>query len=169
MTDRPDYIVHQVEEKNVTVDWFFTRRVSRRQITQFFLMLVGWIFTILPIVITSSALIFRNDPHSGWWDYAEGFYMWDATRQILTFLVVVFIIVFFGLYITNRLSCRKHDHEKTYDESLLKRRLELANDMYGLKYGPAEFRLERKKVVIEPYEDIETYELRDLYREYGVD
>jgi hypothetical protein len=47
--------------------------------------------------------------------------------------------------------------------------LELAADLYGSKYGNEAFRLERKKIVIEPYEDVETYRLRDHYREYGVD
>lgn len=169
MTRPPDYIVHQVDEKAVTVDWFFARGHGRRRITQLALMAVGWLFAILPVVITASALIYRNAPGAGWWHYSEGFRMWDVTTQILEFLVVVFIIVFFSLYVINRTTASKHDKRETYDTARLSRRLELAAGMYDSKYGAREFRLERKKVVIEPYGDVETYELRDLYREYGVD
>lgn len=169
MTRPPDYIVHQVDERDVTVDWFFARGRSRRRISQFALMLIGWVFAVLPVVITASALIYRNRPGGGWWHYSEGFRMWDVTTQTLEFLLCAFVIGFFALYIMHWASAGKRDREKTYDEERLARRLELAEDMYDTKYGARAFRVERKKVVIEPYGDVETYELRDLYREYGVD
>lgn len=168
MTRRPDYVVHQVEEKDVTVDWFFTRDWGLRWIRQFILMIVGWAFAVLPVVITASALLHRGG-RGGWWSYSEGFRMWDTTTRTLEFLMAVFIVGFLALYLVNRASARKRDQRKTYDEQRLARRLELAADLYGRKYGGRNFRYERKRIVIEPYEDLETYELRDRYREYGVD
>lgn len=168
MTRPPDYIIHKVDERDVTVDWFFTRGLNRRKVVQFILMIVGWFFAILPIVITSSALLHRDD-RGGWWKYREGFYMWDRFWLMLDVLLVLFVVGFLVLYILHRTSSRKRDRRRTYDPTRLARRLELAAFMYGSRYGPEEFRLERKNVVIEPYSDVETYELRDLYREYGVD
>lgn len=168
VTYTPDYIVHEVDEKDVTVDWFFSRTLSWRQFLQFILIFVGWFFAILPIVITTSALTHRNRP-GGWWSYSEGFRMWDMAERILQFLIVVFIIVFLSLYILHRTSSRKRNREKTYDEERLARRINLAADMYDDKFGVKADRVRRNKVVIEPYDDVETYELRDLYREYGVD
>jgi uncharacterized membrane protein len=168
VTRPPGYIVHEVDERDVTVDWFFARGRSRRRTRQFALMVIGWVFAILPVVITASALLHRNGP-GGWWSYPEGFYMWDVTTRTLEFLLVVFIIGFFALYAANRVSARKRDRRKTYDAERLSRRLELAADLYRSKYGDRAFRLERKKIVIEPYADVETYELRDQYRAYGAD
>lgn len=165
---RPDYIVHTVDEKDVTVDWFFARGPSRHRFRQLVLMIIGWFFAILPIVVTASALIHRNDGH-GWWRYREGFAMWDVTTRTLGFLIVVFIIGFFVLYLINRTQAKSRDRRLTYDAERLERRLELAADMYAGKYGNEAFRTERKSIVIEPYDDVETYELRDRYREYGVD
>jgi hypothetical protein len=168
VTRPPGYLVHQVDERDVTVDWFFARGRTRRRIRQFALMVVGWVFAVLPVVITVSALVHRNDPGHGWWSYPEAFYLWDVTTRTLALLIVVFIIGFFALYVANRASTRKRDKRKTYDAARLSRRLELAANLYDSKYGNEAFRLERKKIVIEPYADFETYELRDRYRRYGV-
>lgn len=167
MTRPPEYIVHEVDEKDVTVDWFFTRGLSGRKIRQFVLMLIGWFFAILPIVITTSALLYRHR-RGGWWKYREGFYMWDRFWLMMEILLVVFVIGFLALYVLHRSSSRKRDRRRTYDAARLTRRLELAAYMYDGRYGPEDLRLARKNVVIEPYSDVETYELRDLYREYGV-
>jgi hypothetical protein len=64
---------------------------------------------------------------------------------------------------------RRRDRRTTYDEERLELRLSLADDLYTDKYGPAELRQQERSVRIEPYADIETYELRDRYRTYGVD
>jgi hypothetical protein len=168
VTRPPDYIVHKVDERDATVDWFFARGRARHQTRQLVLMAVGWAFAILPVVITASALAHRND-RGGWWNYPEGFYMWDVTTRTLEFLIAVFIVGFFALYLANRASAGKRDKRKTYDAARLSRRLELAADMYNSKYGDEAHRLERKKIVIEPYADVQTYELRDRYHEYGVD
>jgi hypothetical protein len=157
-----------VDEKDATVDWFFARGQNWRRIRQFALMVVGWAFAILPVVITASALLHRNGP-GGWWSYPEGFYLWDVTTRTLGFLIAVFIVGFFALYAANRASAREREKRKTYDAARLSRRLELAADLYQGKYGDRAFRWERKRVVIEPYADVETYELRDHYREYGAD
>jgi uncharacterized membrane protein len=169
MTRPPDYVVHQVDEKEVTVDWFFAPGRGRRRIAQFALVLVGWFFAVLPVVITVSALAYRNDPQKGWWNYPEGFALWDVTMLILGFLIVVFIIGFFVLYIINRASAKERNRRKTYNAARLSQRLELAASLYQGKYGAEASRLEQKKIAIQPYQDLETYELRDLYRKYGVD
>lgn len=167
MTRPPDYIVHEVREKNVTVDWFFARGHGRRRLRQLVLMIAGWVFAILPVVITASAI--THPRGGGWWSYREGFAMWDITTLLLGFLIGMFIVGFLALHVCDRASAGKRHRRKTYDAERLERRLELAEVMYASKYGDAVFRLERKEVAIEPYEDIETYELRDRYREFGVD
>jgi hypothetical protein len=168
MTRPPGYMVHKVDERDVTVDWFFAHGQARHRIRQFALMVVGWVFAILPVAITASALLDRNGS-GGWWKYPEGYYLWDVTTLTLGFLIAVFIIGFFALYIANRASAGKRDQRKTYDPARLSRHLELAADLYRSKWGTEAFRLERKNVVIEPHKDVETYELRDHYRKYGAD
>jgi uncharacterized membrane protein len=168
MTRPPGYIVHQVDEKDVTVDWFYARSRGRRRIVQFVLVVVGWFFAVLPVVITVSALVHEDDPQKGWWSYREGFYLWNLTMLILGFLIVMFIIGFSALYLVNRASTRQRDRRKTYNATRLSQRLELAAGLYQGKYGAEAFRLEQKRITIQPYQDLETYELRDRYREYGV-
>jgi hypothetical protein len=41
--------------------------------------------------------------------------------------------------------------------------------LYARKFGPTTQRLQQRKIRIEPYNDLETYELRDQYRAYGVE
>lgn len=167
MTRPPEYIVHQVDEKDVTVDWFFKRGWNHHKVLQFVLLIIGWFFAILPIVITTSALLYRYGG-GGWWNYREGFYMWDRFWLMLDILLVIFVVGFLVLYFLHRMSSKKRNRRRTYDPARLTRRLELAAYMYDSRYGPEDLRLARKNAVIEPYSDVETYELRDLYREYGV-
>jgi hypothetical protein len=169
VTRPPDYIVRQVNEKDVTVDWFFAPGWGRHRTRQLALMVAGWFFAILPVVITVSALAFWNDPGEGWWHYREGFRMWEVTTITLVFLTAVFIVGYLVLYLVNRSAARRRDQRETYDVARLARRLELAADLYDSKYGDESLRRDRKTIVIAPYQDIETYELRDRYREYGVD
>jgi hypothetical protein len=168
MTDKPAYVIHHVDEKDVTVDWFFGRGHLRTTMVQLVLLVVGWFFAILPLVIETSALRHRNDP-GGWWNYQEGFDMFDATMFYLGILVVAFILGFLTLHLVHRGVERRHNEEDTYDEERLRLRLSLADDLYASKYGDAALRLEQRRVRIEPYGDFETYELRDSYRMHGVD
>ena len=168
MTDRPAYIVHHVDEDEVTVDWFFGDRRFGEKLGQLVLILVGWFFAILPVVITASSLLHRYDA-GGWWNYTEGFVMWDRTMAALGFLFVVFVVGFLVLYLVNRSAAKQHARQKTYDEQRLALRLEVAAEWYADKFGPEELRLQRTTVEIEPYSDLETYELRRRFRTYGVD
>lgn len=168
MTDKPAYVVHHVEEKDVTVDWFFGRGHVRTTLVQLVLLVVGWFFAILPLVIEISAFSHRHDA-GGWWNYREGFDMFDATMLYLGILVMAFIVGFLTLHLVHRAVDRRHDQEKTYDEERLGLRLSLADDLYSGKYGAPELRIEQRNIRIEPYEDFETYELRDSYRIHGVD
>lgn len=59
MSSRPPYAVHQVQEKDVTVDWFFG--TGHHRLRQLVLVVIGWIFVILPVGITLSALVNRHD------------------------------------------------------------------------------------------------------------
>jgi hypothetical protein len=167
MTDKPAYVVHEVDEDDVTVDWFFGPGHLGTTIVQLVLLVVGWFFAILPLVIDVSALSHRQG--GGWWDYQEGFDMFDRTITALEVLLVVFVVGFAALHVVYRVVARRRDRRTTYDEERLELRLSLADDLYTDKYGPAELRQQERSVRIEPYADIETYELRDRYRTYGVD
>ncbi len=119
-------------------------------------------------MITESALVHRDDS-GGWWNYREGFAMWDVTIKTLGFLLVVFVIWFFSLYLLYRRKARDENDEKSFDEEKLALRLALARDLYTSKYGDEELRMRQQTIRIEPYADFETFELRDLYRAHGVD
>jgi hypothetical protein len=73
------------------------------------------------------------------------------------------------LYLLNRASTKERNQRKTYDEERLALRLEIADRLYADRYGPEDLRREQRNVQIQPYGDIETYELRGRYREQGVD
>lgn len=169
MTAKPDYVVHKVDEKDVTVDWFYGRGHTATTVAQLVLIVVSWFFAVLPLVVTGSALAHRDDPGAGWWWYPEGFAMWDTTMVFLGVLTVVFAVGFLVLHVIDRRSAADRDRRTTYDEHRLEQRLEIADDWYASKFGPETLRLESSTVRIEPYGDIETYELRGLYRTYEVD
>lgn len=169
MTTPPPYVVHHVDEKDVTVDWFFGTHHPGTKATQLVLVLIGWFFLILPIVITGSALVHRDDDTRGWWGYHEGFAMWDRTIAFLAVLTVVFIVGFLVLHLLDRASAGRRRRAKTYDEHLLEERTRIAAQWYATKFGPEELRTLQRHVRIEPYGDVETYELRGLYRTRGVD
>lgn len=167
MTTKPPYIVHEVAEKAVTVDWFFG--TGHHRLRQLVLVLIGWFFFVLPVYITLSALVNRNNPDRGWWTYHEGFVMWEVTMIFLGLLTVFFIVGFLTLYVINRSSARRRAAEITYDEERLAQRTEIADAWLHRKFGPEGHRLQQRRVRVEPYADIETYELRGLYREHEVD
>jgi uncharacterized membrane protein len=168
MTTKPSYVVNVVEEKDVTIDWFFGRGHGRTKLVQLALVLIGWFFTVLPVVITTSALLNRGNS-SGWWGYREGFAMWDRTVAFLGILTVFFVVGYFVLYVVNRRSMTERNQRRTYDEERLAKRMELAAVWYANKYGPEELRKKDTRILIEPFSDVETYELRGLYRNYGVE
>lgn len=168
----PPYVVHQVRESDVTIDWFFGRRRgvrARTRATQVVLVALGWLAAALPVAITASAVANRDDEESGWWDYAEGFALWDWTLAVLGLLLTFFAVAFAVLHLIDRRSPRSHGGRRAADDRRLARRLDLADAWYAEKFGPSAERTEVPRVTIQPYGDVETYELRGLYRRYGVD
>lgn len=172
-TPQPPYVVHVVDEQDVTVDWFFRPRQpgapAGTRLKQLVLVVVGWFFVVLPVVITTSALLHRDDDSEGWWGYHEGFVMWDLTMILLGILFVAFVVGFLALHLIDRASTRRRDQRFTFDEERLERRLEVADAWYAGKFGPESIRVQQSRIRIEPYADLETYELRGLYRAHGVD
>lgn len=169
MTSEPPYIVNTVREEDVTVDWFFGGRYTTTKVKQLILMIVGWLFVVLPVFITASSIVNRNNTGRGWWDYHEGFVMWDVTMICLGILLVLFIVGFMVLLLADRSSAKRRNEGKTYDEQRLGLRLEVATNWYADKFGPEDQRRQQSRVEIQPLVDVETYELRNLYRTHGVD
>jgi len=168
-TAKPDYIVHTVDERGITVDWFFGRGRWGKKLAQLVLLLIAWFFAVLPVVITWSAIANRDNPDKGWWKYAEGYALWDTTIAFLGIFLVLFIVGYLVLYLVNQASNRHRNRVATYNAERLEQRLEIAEQMYDEKFGPPELRLGQKRVQIHPYADLETFELRGLYREFGVE
>ncbi|MFC4244508.1 hypothetical protein ACFOYW_14115 [Gryllotalpicola reticulitermitis] len=163
----PDYLTHTVDEKDLTVDWFFGHHTFREKLPQLLAAIVGWIFSILPIWITVSAIRHRYDA-GGWWSYHEGFVMFEVTLDTLAILVVIFIVGYLVLLLIDlRQDGWRRDHI-SYDSERLDLRLAIAEDLYAEKFGPEGERLAMRDIRIEPYLDLETYELRNRYRDYDV-
>jgi hypothetical protein len=167
-TTKPDYVVNVVDEKEVTIDWFFGDRPLASKIPQLLLALVAWFFAVLPVVITWSAVSHKDDPDSGWWKYREGIVMYQVTMSILGILLVLFVLGFLVLYFLDERVKGWSSTRTTYDEERLAFRVSIAEQVYADKCGPKPHRQQQRSIVIEPYEDLETYELRDRYRDYGV-
>lgn len=165
----PPYIVHRLDEKSVTSDWFFARGHYGTKIVQGALLIVCWFFGVLPVVITADAIRHRHNDTLGWWSHTEGYALWDITILLLSILVVLFIFGFLLLYFRNRAMAKQRRKSKNYHEELLAQRLEVAQALFAKKFGPAVLRSEQRTVRIEPYADLETYELRDQYHAHGVD
>ena len=71
MTDKPSYVVHEVKEKDVTVDWFFGDRTLRQEDRPADPAPGRLVLRRVPVVITASAL--TTETRGGWWGYPEGF------------------------------------------------------------------------------------------------
>lgn len=164
----PTYIVHQVDERDVTVDWYFGPGHVGTKLAQTLLLVVGWFFLVLPVVITASALLNRDNPGAGWWSYPEGFAMWDLTIATLGIVIAFFIVGFLVLFLINRVRAKERNRRTTFDEQRLAQRVQLADAWYAGKFGPEPLRQRQRAVQIEPYGDVETFELRGLYRENGL-
>ena len=96
--------------------------------------------------------------------------MWDQTIRFLGFLTAFFAVSFMVLYLLNPASKpRNATSERPTTRERLALRLEIAARLYADRYGPEDLRREQRNVQIQPYGDIETYELRGSYREQGVD
>lgn len=150
----------------MTVDWFFGRGRWGTKVKQLILIVVGWLCAALPVVGTVWALANREETIRRW-GFDEAFEIWDQTMAFLGVLLVFFAVAFMALFVANQLSSRSRHKRRTYDEQRLSRRRALAEAMYDEKFGPRELRTEETNVYIQPYGDIETFELRGLYRQYG--
>ena len=168
MNGKPPYVVHEVRERDVTVDWLFGPGHVGTKVAQGALLLIGWFFAVLPVVVTASALLNRHS-EGGWWSYEEGFAIWDQTILVLTILLVVFIVGFLALHLAHRVTLKERNQRATYNEQRLTQRLEIAEVWYADKFGPEPLRGQQRRVQITPYGDVETHELRGLYRGSGVD
>ncbi len=84
--------------------------------------------------------------------------------RILGILTVFFVVGFLALHLVHRATLKERNRRKTYDEQRLALRLEIAEAWYADKFGPEALRLQQRRAQIEPYGDLETYELRGLYR-----
>lgn len=166
--ERPDYIVHTLDEDELTVDWFFGRRTALQKLPQLLAAVVGWFFSILPIWITISAIANRHDDRKGWWSYHEGFVMFEVAMIVLGILFAFFVLGFFALYLADRRADGWRRENISYDLERLDLRLAIAESIYARKFGPESARLAQRHVRIEPLSDFETYELRDSYRDYEV-
>lgn len=165
----PSYVIHHADEDEYTVDWLFGKGRPGTKAVQIVAIVIGWAFAILPVVVTASALLNRNDDRDGWWNYAEGFMMWDITIRVLGILSVIFVVGFLVWGLLDRAATAKARDVAAYDEQRLERRMKVTDAWYAEKFGPEALRRERTSVRIEPYADIETYELRARYRSQGVD
>ena len=168
MTTKPAYVVHEVEEEDVTVDWFFGPGHLGTKVAQLALLLVDWFFAVLPVVITASSLLNRDD-RRGLVGLPGGVRAVGRDDALPGGPSVVFVVGFLALHLVHRATAKDRNRRKTYDEQRLAPRLEIADAWYADKFGPEALRLQQRKVRIEPYGDLETYELRGLYRAHGVD
>jgi hypothetical protein len=169
MTEKPSYIVHEVQEKDITVDWFFGRGHWRTKVGQAALLAVAWFFAVLPVIVTASALLNADNPDEGWWHFAEGYRLWTLTITFLGIFFVWFVVSYLVLLIINRISNRKRNKVPTFDDERLEKRLTIAQSMYVEKYGPRNWRIEQRRVEIQPYASLEPFELRGHYRSSGVE
>lgn len=166
MTPKPPYVVHSLPEREMTVDWFYGRGHLGIKVKHFVLIVIGWLVALTPVVFTTWALINR-DSGKNVGGSGRAFAIWDQTIAYLGFFLAFFIVFYLGLFIANKLSMKRRNQRRTYDEERLRRRIEVAEDMYVEKFGPRELRVNEAHVQIQPYGDIETYELRGRYRNYG--
>lgn len=165
--EKPDYVIHEVDEQDITVDWFFGDANNKVKPVQQIVGIIGWLFTALPVYITVSAIMHRNDGE-GFWHYREGFVMFEVTMIILAILLVFFVLGYLLLYFIDRRVDGWRKAHVTYDIDRLDLRLAIAEDLFATKFGPEETRLAQRSIRIEPHADFETYELRDRYRDFEV-
>ncbi|QFP80355.1 hypothetical protein LG542_07985 [Latilactobacillus graminis] len=160
---KPDYIKHQVSEASLTNDWFFTKKPTGKKIGQGLLIIIGWLMCLVPMTFTG--LLYSGQKMALPIDLKAFRKILLQTNYYFLLYVAVFAIFFFGLFLLNKL--RKYRLKKgllrTYDPAKLKLRIDLAEDMYLMKYGALEMRHEQSKIVIQDYADVGTYELRQRF------
>lgn len=160
---KPDYIKHQVSEASLTTDWFFTKKSTGKKIGQAILIIIGWLMCIVPMSLTVILYTAKNVAIPI--DLTAFRRIFIQTNYYFLLYIAVFAIFFLGLFLLNRLrrSRLRKGLLRTYDPDKLKLRIDLAEDMYLLKYGALEMRHEQSKIVIQDYADVGTYELRQRF------
>ncbi|WP_062211856.1 hypothetical protein [Demequina oxidasica] len=163
MSPKPSYITHSVEESDVTVDWFFGSASVAVKARQVALVSVSWFFALLPICLTTWALVHRNDPDSPWARYTDWFNIWQIMMTVIAALIAFFAIAFLLMFLLNRSDMRKRNVRETYNVERLDRRVAIAADWYSERYGDKSERIDESRVIVLPGSNIGTYELRELY------
>ena len=139
MTDKPSYVVHTVTEKEITVDWFFGKGHLGKKITQFFLLLCRMVLRrILPMVVTASAILNRDNPDKGWWKYAEGFTLVGHDDRVpQAFFLILFVVGYLVLFLVNRASREVPQRDGDLRRgSAGQEARDRRGDLYEEKFGP---------------------------------
>lgn len=167
IVNKPDYIINEVDEKSLTIDWFFGQKQLSLKLKQLVLITIGWIACLVPIGITTILIIFRdkNIPIN----QAAFTELFDTIISTFLQYYLFFIIFFFILHIYNLIlsRSRRRNDKASYNPKLLKKHTDLAEEMYYSKYGPRDHREGQNRIIIQDYADIGTFELRQQFDYFG--
>ncbi|WP_409021869.1 hypothetical protein ACE83Q_06210 [Dellaglioa sp. P0083] len=165
--NKPDYIVNEVDEDALTIDWFFGQKNVGLKLRQLVLITIGWIACLVPISITVILILFKDKAIPI--DQTLFTELFDTIINTFLQYYLFFIAFFLILHIYNLILSNnrlKNDIE-SYDSKLLKKHTDLAEEMYYSKYGPRDHREGQNKIIIQDYADIGTFELRQQFDYFG--
>lgn len=166
-TNKPDYILNEVDEKSLTIDWFFGQKKLSLKLKQFFLITLGWIACLVPIGITTVLIVFRDKDIPI--NQAVFTALFNTIIKTFVQYYLFFIVFFFILHVYNLILSRNRlkNERESYNPQLLKKHTDLAEEMYYSKYGPRNHREGQNRIVIQDYADIGTFELRQQFDYFG--
>lgn len=159
---KPAYIRYPYNESEITVDYYFGKSNTKTKITQTFCIIIGWIMAILPLSITIYKLTSEKN-NNKLWPYSNELSLLNSALSFFEYFFFAFIILFLLLFLLNLVKRRKKASNITYDVNLSSSKSMLIEDLYESKYGPYELRAKQSNVEIDFYNEIQTYEIRNLY------
>ncbi|WP_412989413.1 hypothetical protein ACLJJ6_10670 [Pediococcus siamensis] len=158
-------------QKQPYTDAYFEKGHWGLKLWQTIVALLGWAGVLIPLFVTAlSYLGVRYHWFKPLWTYREGIYKIRFIGVVLLFAFVMVLVFSVSMaIIQNRKRDRLVEQWPTYNPINQKKRTSELDLFMDKRFGKAEFRQNVRNYRVEPEQNLETHEIRQLFDAHDID
>ncbi len=159
------------DKQQLYTDKYFEKGHWLLKIWQTIIAILGWLAVIIPIVITVTSFWANFDsrvPHL--WSYKEGIYEIQFIGILLAFCFVMSAMFSISMtLIQNRKRDRLVEQWPTFNPINQNKREKTIAAFFDKRFGNKEFRENVRTYDVQPEQNLDTDEIKDLYEAHDID
>ncbi|GEL15973.1 hypothetical protein [Pediococcus cellicola] len=159
------------ETQMAFTDHYFEKGHWLLKIWQTIVALLGWLGVFIPLVVTGLSYFgVKYHFFKPLWIYREGIFEVQFISVILLFSFVMVLVFSVSMaLIQNRKRDRLVEQWPTFNPINQKKRSTELNQFMDQRFGPAEKRQNVRNYQVEPEQNIETHEIKQLFDQHHID